>query len=54
LKEEDGFSLLEGLVVRTTNSKVRRFAKIALDDSAEYLRRNALPVADETLDDLEG
>ncbi|XP_032788885.2 protein zer-1 homolog [Daphnia magna] len=54
LKEENGFQILEKLVARTTDDKVRRFAKNALEGSIEYLERNAMVSADEHSDDLEG
>ena len=53
LREENGFEILEKLVARTTDEKVRRFAKNALDGSIEYLERNAV-LGDEHSDDLEG
>ena len=52
LKEENGFQALEDLIQRTSNAKVRLFAKIALEESINYLQRNA--VLGETSDDLEG
>lgn len=45
---------MEKLVARTTDDKVRRFAKNALEGSIEYLERNAMVSADEHSDDLEG
>jgi Zyg-11 family protein len=55
LKEENGFQILEKLVARTVDDKVRRFAKNALEGSIEYLERNAVVgCGDEHSDELEG
>lgn len=53
LKDENGFQMLEDLILRTNHSKVRHYAKIALEGSLEYLERSAV-LGDGNADDLEG
>lgn len=53
LKDENGFQMLEDLIRRTNHSKVRHYAKIALESSLEYLERSAV-LGDGNADDLEG
>ena len=52
--EEHGKILLEGLIVRTPDAKVRHFANIALANLAQYVLLNAPLVVDVTLDAMEG
>ena len=53
LKEENGFVYLEGLLKRTTNDKIRRFAKIALEGSVQFLE-NGVALGETSSDELEG
>ena len=53
LKEEHGFAYLEALLKRTTNDKIRRFAKIALEGSVQFLE-NGVALGETSSDELEG